>query len=131
MARGVWRVAARPATRSSLKGCRPLSSLSPIVAAVSKWVILRDLWRRGQHGWPEDFPLAQLPNAPLLTAGGGWLVAAVTGGLVHDGARATFYVGLAVWAWKELEEGVNWVRKGIGAAGLLFAVARIAEALRS
>jgi hypothetical protein len=93
--------------------------------------ILRDRWRRGHRGWPEAFPLVQLPNAPLLTALAAWLVAAVTGGLVHDCARATFYVGLAVWAWKELETGVNWVRKGIGAAGLLFTVAKIVEALRS
>ena len=27
-----------------------------------------DLWRRGQHGWPERFPLVQVPNAPLLVA---------------------------------------------------------------
>ena len=73
----------------------------------------------------------QLPNAPLLVALGGWLVAAVSGGLVHDCARATFYAGLAAWAWKELEDGVNWVRRGLGAAGLLFVVARLAEAFRA
>jgi hypothetical protein len=99
--------------------------------AVSRRPTLRDLWERGQRGWPEDFPLLQAPNAPLLTALAGWLVAAVTGGLVHDCARATFYVGLAAWAWKELEDGVNWVRRVIGAAGLLFVVGRIAEALQN
>ena len=98
---------------------------------MSRWPTLRDLWKRGQRGWPEDFPVAQLPNAPLLAALAGWLVAAMTDGLVRDCARATFYVGLAAWAWKELQDGVNWVRKGLGAAGLVFVVVKIAEALRS
>jgi hypothetical protein len=91
----------------------------------------RDFWKRGQRGWPASFPLAQLPNAPLLTALAGWFVAAVTRGLVHDCARATFYTGLAAWAWKEIEGGVNWARRGIGAAALLFVVGRIAVALRT
>jgi hypothetical protein len=91
----------------------------------------RDLWKRGQRGWPASFPLAQLPNAPLLAALAGWLVAALTRGLVHDCARATFYAALAAWAWQELEGGVNWARRGIGAAALLFVVARIAESLRT
>ena len=73
----------------------------------------------------------QLPNAPLLVAGAGWLVAALTGGLAHACGRATFYVGLAVWAWQELASGVNWLRRVVGAAGLLFVVFRIAEALRT
>ena len=91
----------------------------------------KKIWRRGQHGWPAAFPQVQLPNAPLLVALAGWLVAALTGGLVHDCARATFYTGLAAWAWKELEDGVNWARRAIGAAGLLFVIAKIAEALRT
>ena len=89
------------------------------------------LWRRGQRGWPADFPLVQFPNAPLLVAAVGWLVAALTSGVAHDYGRATFYTGLAAWAWKELEAGVNWFRRGIGAAGLLFVIVRIAEALRT
>ena len=32
---------------------------------------LRQLWRRGQHGWPAGFPVAQFPNTPLLVAAGG------------------------------------------------------------
>ncbi len=91
----------------------------------------RRLWKRGQQGWPASFPVAQLPNAPLLIALAGWLVAALTGGPAHDVARATFYTGLAAWAWKELESGVNWVRRAIGAAGLLFVLVKVAEALRS
>ncbi len=73
----------------------------------------------------------QVPNVPLLAALAAWLVAALTHGLTQDCARATFYTSLAAWAWKELEDGANWMRRAIGAAGLLFVIARIAEALRS
>ena len=88
------------------------------------------IWERGQHGWPAGFPVVQLPNVPLLAALAGWLVAALTGGLVHDCARATFYTGLAAWAWKELEGGANWARRTLGATGLIFVIAKIAGALR-
>ena len=91
----------------------------------------RKIWKRGQHGWPAGFPVVQLPNLPLLAALAAWLVAALTDGLVHDCARATFYTGLAAWAWTELEDGVNWARRAIGAAGLIFVIAKIAEALRT
>ena len=91
---------------------------------------LRALWRRGQHGWPAAYPVAQLPNAPLLVALGGWLVAAVTGGWVRPYARATFYAGLAAWAWEELAGGVNWVRRAFGAAGLAYVVVKVGAALR-
>ena len=63
---------------------------------------MRDSWRRGQHGWPARFPVAQLPNAPLWIALGGQLVAVMTDGSVHAHARAAFYAGLAAWAWEEL-----------------------------
>jgi hypothetical protein len=89
------------------------------------------LWKRGQRGWPRRFPLLQLPNAPLLVALAGWLVAALTDGLVHDYARATFYAGLAAWAWKEAEDGVNWARRALGVVGLVFVIVKIAEAIRT
>ena len=92
---------------------------------------LRRIWRRAQHGWPAGFPVVQAPNVPLLAALAAWLVAALTNGVVHHCARATFYTGLAAWAWKEVEDGVNWARRAIGVAGLVFVIAKIAEALRS
>jgi hypothetical protein len=87
------------------------------------------LWRSGQHGWPARFPLVQFPNPPLLAAAGGWLVAAATDGEVHDSARAVFYVGLAAWAWEELTDGVNWFRRTVGAAGLVYVVVQVGAAL--
>jgi hypothetical protein len=90
---------------------------------------LADRWQRGQHGWPASFPIAQFPNAPLLGAFGGWLVAVLTEGAVHDYARAVFYVGLAAWAWGELSDGANWVRWALGAAGLVYVVVKAGEVL--
>jgi len=99
------------------------------VAWVSARPTLRDRWRRGQHGWPAGFPLAQFPNAPLLIALAGWLVAALTDGSVHPYARAVFYVGLTAWAWEELAGGVNWLRRSLGAAGLFYVVVKLGAAL--
>jgi len=90
---------------------------------------LRDGWRRGQRGWPASFPLAQFPNAPLLVALGGWVVAAVAHGSVHAYARAVFYAGLAAWAWEELAGGANWVRRALGAGGFVYVVVKVGVAL--
>lgn len=90
---------------------------------------LERLWRRGQHGWPARYPLAQAPNPPLLFAFAGWLVAAATDGDVHDLGRGVFLAGLAAWAWLELTDGVNLARRAFGAAGLVFVVTEIAAAL--
>jgi hypothetical protein len=90
---------------------------------------LSALWRRGQRGWPARFPGAQAPNAPLLAALGAWLVASATHGSAHAYARAAFYAGLAAWAWGELATGVNWARRGLGAAGLVYVVVKVGEAL--
>jgi hypothetical protein len=86
-------------------------------------------WRRGQRGWPASFPLAQFPNAPLLLALGGWVVAALTDGSVHFYARAGFYAGLAAWAWLEVADGANWVRRTLGAGGLVYVVVKVGAAL--
>jgi hypothetical protein len=87
----------------------------------------KELWKRGQHGWPAQYPIAQLPNAPLLVAFGGWLVAAPTEGSVHDVGRAVFYGGLTVWAVGEVASGANLVRRAIGVAGLVLVASRLAQ----
>ena len=88
----------------------------------------KQLWARGQRGWPERFPLLQLPNPPLLVAFGGWLVAAPTDGPAHSAGRAVFYAGLFVWAGAEVASGANWVRRGMGVAGLVYVVTRVVQA---
>jgi hypothetical protein len=90
---------------------------------------MRQRWRRGQRGWPASFPILQFPNAPLLVALAGLLVASVTGGSAHAYARAAFYAALAAWAWEELASGVSWARRVLGAAGLVFVALKIGAAL--
>ena len=90
---------------------------------------IKNLWRRGQRGWPASFPIAQLPNAPLLFALSAWLIAALTTGTVHAYGRAAFYAGLAAWAWGEAASGDNWVRRALGVAGLLYVVIEVGRAL--
>ena len=90
---------------------------------------LKTLWRRGQRGWPASFPVAQLPNAPLLFALSAWLVAALTTGTVHAYGRAAFYAGLAAWAWGEVASGDNWVRRALGVAGFAYVVIKVGAAL--
>jgi hypothetical protein len=96
---------------------------------VSPTPTLRDRWRRGQRGWPKSFPVAQLPNAPLLTAFAAWLIAAATDGSVHAYARAAFFTALAAWAWGEMAAGANWVRRALGVAGLVYVVIKVGLAL--
>ena len=98
---------------------------------MSATAIMRDSWRRGQRGWPARFPVAQLPNAPLWVALGGRAIAVMTDGSVHAYARAAFYAGLAAWAREELVSGVNWVRRALGAAGLIYVVDKVAAARRA
>lgn len=89
----------------------------------------KTLWRRGQHGWPASYPIAQLPNAPLLVAGGGWVAAALTDGRAHAYGRAVFYAGLSAWAWGEVTEGANLFRRALGVAGFGYVVVKVAQAL--
>lgn len=90
---------------------------------------LRNAWRRAQRGWPASFPVAQAPNAPLLVGLAGWLVAELADGSAQAYARAVFYVGISAWAWGELTGGVNWFRRALGAAGLVYVVVEAGAAL--
>lgn len=71
--------------------------------------------------------VGQPPNPPLIAAALGlvlsWILSSGTTGYAL--ARAVFYVGLAVWAWLELSDGVNGFRRGLGAAGLVFVLASL------
>ncbi len=94
-------------------------------------VTTAELWRRGQVGWPRHFPIAQFPNPPLLLAFAGWGLAAEAGGTAHEVGRAVFTLGLAVWAWEEAVDGVNWFRHLLGTGALVLIVAGLAGELRS
>jgi hypothetical protein len=89
-------------------------------------VTFAELWRRGQAGWPRSFPIAQFPNPPLLVALAGWVLATVAGGAAHDAGRVILTVGLVVWALEEALSGVNWFRRLLGLAVLVWIAARLA-----
>ena len=80
----------------------------------------RELWRRGQAGWPRRFPVVQFPNAPLLLALAGRRLEA----RAPVAGRTAFGVGLTVWAWRELADGANWLRRALGAGVLAWIVSR-------
>ena len=44
------------------------------------------------------------------------------GSTIYFVCRAFFFVGIAVWAWLELAEGVNLFRRVLGAAALAWTV---------
>ena len=70
-------------------------------------------------GWPARYPIFQPPNAPVLVAQGLRLVAVVSDGPVRSAALAGSRAALAWWAYGELTEGVNVVRRAVGAAALV------------
>ena len=86
-------------------------------------------WKRGQRGWPASFPVVQAPNPPMLVAAAGWLADKAAGG--SGLMRAVFLAGLAVWAWQELTDGANWLRRLFGAAGFVYVVISVGGALES
>jgi hypothetical protein len=81
-----------------------------------------DLWRRGQRGWPERYPLVQFPNAPLIVAFAAALVARITDGTVQDVARLVTEVGVIMWALMEIARGSNAFRRVLGAVVLALVV---------
>jgi hypothetical protein len=88
---------------------------------------MNGLWRRGQAGWSQRFPLMQAPNPPLLLAFAGRALSARTAGTSRRLGRAISTAGLAVWAWQEATRGVNWFRRLLGAATLLRLTAGLAR----
>lgn len=84
-------------------------------------------WRRGQAGWPARFVLVQFPNAPLIVALAGSATARIADGQTADYAEAVGSVGLAVFAYLELTDGANWLRRLLGATVLSVLVVTLAR----
>jgi hypothetical protein len=68
--------------------------------------------------------LAQMPNPPLM----GWIVTSLlqlvlTKGKVNLGLDFIAFGCLFTWAWEELFQGVNYFRRGLGLAVLIYAIA--------
>lgn len=73
--------------------------------------------------------LAQWPNPPLWVALAASLAGRLTDGRVHDVATAVFFMALTVWAYLEVSDGVNWFRRLLGTAGLVYLLVRIVGAI--
>ena len=87
-------------------------------------------WRRGQEGWPRRFVLVQFPNVPLIVALAGSGLAAIPDWPPAPYADAAGRIGLAVFAYLELTDGVNWFRRLLGAAVLVQLVITLGRALQ-
>lgn len=79
--------------------------------------------------WPRDFPIAQFPNPPLIVALAASGAARLTSGSAHTACRSVFYMALTVWAYEEARRGDNWLRRAIGAGGLIYIASSIAGEL--
>lgn len=88
-----------------------------------------ELWSRVQIGWPRRFAIVQFPNPPLLLALAGWVLAVASDGAIHQFGRILFNGALAVWAGGEAFYGVNWFRRLLGVAVLLWVAIRLAGGL--
>lgn len=86
-------------------------------------------WRRGQQGWPSRFVLVQFPNVPLIVSLAGSVLAGIAGDRTAGYAEAISRLGLAVFAYLELTDGVNWFRRALGAVVLVWLVVTLGRAL--
>lgn len=93
--------------------------------------VWRQFKRLTRLGFPRQFPIIQFPNEPLLVA----LIAAVAArflhGLAHSSALAVEQLGIAIWGYGELTDGVNWFRRLLGAVFLVLTVISVAKALNT
>jgi hypothetical protein len=83
-----------------------------------------------QFGWPRDFPLVQFPNWPLIVAFASGAAASMMHGAAHRDAAAVSYIAMAIWAYEELVDGVNWFRHLLGLVYIVSTVTHLALALR-
>ena len=83
-----------------------------------------------QWGWPRGFPLVQFPNVPLALAFAGGVAATMLHGAASSDARAVSFLAMAVWAYEELVDGVNWFRHLLGLVYVISTVTHLAMAIR-
>jgi hypothetical protein len=87
------------------------------------------LARLSRLEFPRRFPIVQFPNSPLAVG----LLAGAAADLTHAGAHRYFeaisWLALAIWAYRELTEGVNWFRRLLGLAFTVVLLVRLARAI--
>jgi hypothetical protein len=80
-------------------------------------------------GWPRRFPIAQFPNNPLIAAFVAGSIASRLHGSGHFDAQAVSYLAMAIWAYAELVDGVNWFRRLLGLGYIISTGVHLAIAL--
>jgi hypothetical protein len=66
---------------------------------------------------PRRFPIVQFPNPPLIAAMAAGAVARSAGGHLARTAAVASQLALLVWAYEEVSDGANWVRRMFGLGG--------------
>lgn len=94
----------------------------------SSWEAFR---RLTTLGLPQRFPIVQFPNAPLILGLLAGAAATFLGGVAHGYAVSVSYLGIAIWAYKEIVGGVNWFRRLLGVTFMLITIVRVAHAVNA
>ncbi len=82
---------------------------------------------RVPRSFPRRFPIVQLPNRPAIIAFAAGAVARTTSGRLARDAAVVSAVASLVWAYGEITDGANWVRRLFGVAGGAYAIASLAD----
>jgi hypothetical protein len=85
--------------------------------------------RLTELSFPKRFPIVQFPNLPLIIGLAAGFVAMFLHGSPHSYAQSVSYLGMTIWAYEELVNGVNWFRHLLGLAYGLIMIIRVAHAI--
>jgi hypothetical protein len=99
---------------------------SPAARRFNPWHAFK---RLTQLGFPPRYPIVQFPNLPLIIAFAAGLASKSLHGADHRYALAIAYLGMTVWAYEELANGVNWFRHLLGLVYVFILVMRVAHAI--
>jgi hypothetical protein len=86
--------------------------------------------RFAEMSFPQSYPLLQVPNAPLIVGLLALLIASALRGDAHSVALAVAYLGLAIWAYLELLDGANLVRRLLGLVVVIAIALHLASLIR-
>ncbi len=100
------------------------------LGSVDRERVLAGVTRVRQFSWPRGFPLVQFPNVPLIVAFIGGVAANMMHGAGHRDALAVSYLAMALWAYEELVDGVNWFRHLLGLVYVVSTLTHLAMAIR-
>jgi hypothetical protein len=96
---------------------------------------LQSAWLAWEHltelSFPRRFPVVQFPSLPLIVA----LLAGAAGNFLNGAAHAYTAsisdLALTIWAYEELAHGINWFRRLLGLAFVIYLIVRVAHALHA